>query len=160
VQAKPVLDRNTAPFVPSYKKGDVSAPKGGKNLEDLRAVLRTLSSNETAKTVSKIDVPQSTVPSQNEKTPPISPLRASLAAIVDQTAKTAHSTVAVAPAVKPRETVKTEDQIVKTEDSKPHAFTPRAVLQQSETTSDTDPLSPKKLERMMRTTGNDTTPLS
>jgi hypothetical protein len=156
-QAKAVSDRNTTPFVPPYKKGDVSAPKSGKNLEDLRAVLRTLSANETAKTVLKTDDASGTILSQKKDSAPlVSPLRASLAAVINETTKTAHSTVAVATRVEPVgvENVTDEQNVEKPVS---HAFTPRAIFEKEILAE--DPLSPKKLERMMRTTGSDSTPL-
>ncbi len=164
-QTSPRVENNeaknvvSAAPVSSYKKPEAHTQKSGKNLEDLRAVLRTISATENAKAVSKTDSVPETAPVKKESTDtPLSPLRASLAAVINETTKTAHTTATVAATIQPV-AVESVAEVQSVEQVIPHAFTPRAVLQQTAPVSDTDPLSPKTLERMMRVTGNDKTPL-
>lgn len=141
IEKQEIKTAHTVSTVSPEKKPEAQAPKSGKNLEDLRAVLRSISATETAKIVPKIDGIQETLP-----------VSTSLPPVINQHAKTAHSTPHIAPFV---QEVKVQNTAVST----PHAFTPRVVLEQATLVSDVDPLSPKTLERMMRVTGNDKTPL-
>lgn len=139
--------------------------KNTKNLEELRSILRSISSKETSKKDAESapkdsanrpsgreNKPEETI---EKKKPQESSLKEALAAVLKDTLKVEEDK---APAAAPAEPMprnmqpSAQKEIPKTEPvPQMRAY--------AETVNSDDPLSPKKLERMMRVTGSDKTPL-
>lgn len=135
------------------------SPKSSKNLEDLRSILRSISAKDAGDTKTDTAVPQKKEPatsSSKETSKPqeavSSPLRDALAVALKD-----------APAEKKEDPKPAPVEQQKEPPQAPHISKPAPVEPSAPHTEEKkdveDPLSPKKLERMMRITGNDKTPL-
>jgi hypothetical protein len=155
---------------PEERRQSPDPVKSSKSLEDLRSVLRSISSQETPKDQNK---PQSKPQEKKEETKreekkddsaPVS-LRDALSAVL----KDAGAQASVEPVVVKTESVPPESQKVIPEEEKPKPPLPPIAENPAPVTSSItspvppsvkeDPLSPRKLERMMRVTFSDKNPL-
>jgi len=170
----------------SPRKERTEAPKGNKNLEDLRAILRTISTKEsigsTSQSHEKKTVTQEVPVVKNHapQEPQEKSLREALGSVINVVTEKKEEKVSVT--MKESTNVETvskervESQLQTNLQSKPDEVPVSQPAQIPETTVPTksvehevreyaekknidDPLSPKKLERMMRVTTNDKTPL-
>ncbi len=133
--------RKQAESKPSERQENKSAPQpvNSKNVEELRAVLRSISTQEIKnEKIKQSEVAEST---KEKKEGGVSPLREALASVLNV----------------PKAEEKKEPVVLKEEKKE----TPSVDVQEyAEKKNVDDPLSPKRLERMMRVTTNDKSPLS
>jgi hypothetical protein len=143
------------------QKKSPALEKSGRSLEELRAVLRTISSSETKKEQPKNEKEQrneSTKPQRNEeeqKGKQESSLRDALAAVLQ-------THVPVKEEIKTQKPEIPEQKIaepVSSETERAPELKPD-VSEYAQRKNVDDPLSPKRLERMMRVSGSDRSPLS
>lgn len=133
------------------KKGVSETGKNSKNLDELRAVLRNLSVKEKAKSDPAPQKEQKAPPQDSDSTQKqSSELRDALRTALAQAPQPVQS-----QDVSPVEQSSTPEPITQTQpvtvtDESVHAYAER---------KNVDPLSPKRLERMMRVTTSDKTPL-
>lgn len=170
--------------VPEFKKPEPTTPKKSKNLDELRAVLGSISATQTTpeKEISKkstnqdiTDHPPSKEVKHSDNKQKESSLKDALEAAVstatqkesdkksqtNQRTQNMGSTARTESTARKDNTLSVEEKsVVRTpDDVPPHsASEKKQTLSQSNAHVD-DPLSPKKLERMLRVTGNDKTPL-
>ncbi len=160
--------RSHTPSTPMHSQRNTpEAGKGTKSLDELRAILRTISSAESSK---KNDVPEEKKArtegedrssggsgAEQKKKPEEPSLKQALASALKTDIPKDQSSEArmdrKEPAVAPQSTIlqPVPEERPKTVVSE---YAKEAIV-----AVDEDPLSPKKLERMMRVTGSDRTPL-
>ncbi len=157
-----------AVYVPPSRQQPIVDQKGQKNLEDLRAVLRTISKNQSTEAVVSDDTsPKIDTIKKGEKAPEETilpphqtpPLRTALASLV---AEESMSKQVVPAPVAPHTVPVTLAKVSAFEHVSPpqkSEFHPRSVIEKESQEEQDYTLSPKKLERMMRVTRSDKSPL-
>lgn len=154
--------------VPVEKKIVFEKPPSGKNLDELRAILHKMSVQGTEiktstpiSNIPKVEIVESPVKNERITTPDakVSSLRNTLASLVKEkeqtvvlsSVQTQNNQTVEAVLNKPVLVAPKEHGRIITEKQKPVSIEQQEHIE--------DVLSPKKLERMMRITGNDKTPL-